>query len=86
MFVELVSEDTWNADITIDETRVFVTFHQGGNPSRKKRIPSRVALPVYLAIKQRQLQNSKMKPRYYFKIDQLDQDESDQYLKTVSKR
>lgn len=51
----MLSVDTWNANIKFDSQRVFITFHQEGNPSQVKRIPGRICLPVYLAVKQRQL-------------------------------
>lgn len=47
----MIKVDTWDADIKVDATRVFLTFHQRGNPEQKKRIPGRIPLPVYLAVK-----------------------------------
>ena len=51
----MLKEDTWNAKITFDSQRVFIQFHQEGNPFQHNRIPGRICLPVYLAIKMRQL-------------------------------
>jgi len=51
----MLKEDTWNAKITFDSQRVFIQFHQEGNPFQHKRVPGRICLPVYLAIKQRLL-------------------------------
>ncbi|XP_046649298.1 probable ATP-dependent RNA helicase spindle-E [Daphnia pulicaria] len=45
--------DTWNAKITFDSQRVFIQFHQEGNPYQSMSVPGRICLPVYLAIKQR---------------------------------
>lgn len=51
----MLKEDTWNAKITFDSQRVFLQFHQEGNPFQHKRVPGRICLPVYLAVKQKQL-------------------------------
>ena len=51
----MLREDTWNAKITFDAQRVFIQFHQEGNPALMKKLPGRICFPVYLAIKQKQL-------------------------------
>jgi len=52
----MLSDGDWNFRIKVDSTRVFVHFFQDGNASQPRRIPGRVALPVYLALKQTKLQ------------------------------
>ena len=52
LFLALLEEDTWDAHISVDAQRVFIQFHQEGNPVQQKRITSsKVCLPVYLAVK-----------------------------------
>ncbi|KAK4021219.1 hypothetical protein OUZ56_003138 [Daphnia magna] len=51
----MLKEDTWNAKITFDSQRVFIQFHQEVNTSQHKQVPGRICLPVYLAVKQKQL-------------------------------
>jgi len=53
--IEMLFNDTWNVKINFDSQRVFLTFHQEGNPAQKDKIPGRICLPVYLAVKQKQL-------------------------------
>lgn len=57
VYLEMLKEDTWNVKITFDSQRVFIQFHQEGNPAQMKKIPGRICLPVYLAVKQRMLAN-----------------------------
>ena len=70
--LEMLQEDTWNVKITFDAQRVFIQFHQEGNPSQSKKLPGRICLPVYLAIKQKQLGQN-------FTIQLLDKRVAEQY-------
>ena len=54
----MLEGDSWDAKITFDGARVFIQFHQEGNPSHARSIRGRICLPVYLAIKQRLLRNT----------------------------
>ena len=56
VFTDMLQEDTWNTRITFDSQRVFVNFHQEGNPTQLKKLPGNIGLPIYLALKQKQLQ------------------------------
>ena len=80
----MLQEDTWNAKIMFDCTRVFIQFHQEGNPLQMKKIPGRIALPVYLALKQKKLQSRKLDPRTnFYTINLMDPSDADKYLKEV---
>jgi hypothetical protein len=77
LFAELLEEDTWDAHISVDAQRVFIQFHQEGNPEQKKQITSsKVCLPVYLAVKLSKLGKK-------FKIRLTDKDEAEQYVRHV---
>ena len=62
--------------ITFDSSRVFITFHQEGNPSQNKRVPGQICLPVYLAIKQKQL-------RLTYEIQLLRKDAAERFVRRV---
>ena len=51
----MLQEDTWNCRFTFDSQRIFIQFHQEGNPTQRRKIPGRICLPVYLAVKQKQI-------------------------------
>ena len=49
-----------------------------------KKIPGRIALPVYLALKQKKLQSRKLDPRTnFYTIKLMDPSDADKYLKEV---
>ena len=74
---ELLEEDTWDANISVDAQRVFIQFHQEGNPEQKKQITSsKVCLPVYLAVKLSKLG----KP---FMIRLMEKDKAERYVRHV---
>jgi hypothetical protein len=80
----MLQEDTWNAKIMFDSTRVFIQFHQEGNPLQMKKIPGRIALPVYLALKQKKLQSRKLDPRAnFYTIKLMDPRDAEKYLQEV---
>ena len=75
-YTEMLKEDTWNARITFDVQRVFIQFHQEGNPALLKKLPGRICFPVYLAIKQKQLGMN-------YHIQLLDHDVAERYTYQV---
>ena len=74
-----MEEDTWDAFISVDDRRIFVQFHQEGNPEQKKRLTSsRICLPVYLAVKQYKLN----KP---FIIRLMDAHAAEEYVRHIER-
>ena len=51
----MLREDTWDVSFSFHSSRIFITFHQEGNSAQNKGMPGRICMPVYLAIKQKQL-------------------------------
>lgn len=72
----MLREDTWNTRITVDSQRVFIQFHQEGNPTQQKRLPGKIGLPIYLALKQKQL-------GIPFQIKLLDKRDAESYSNQV---
>lgn len=74
---EMLKEDTWNVKIHFDASRVLIQFHQEGNPAQQKKVPGRICLPVYLAVKKRLLGN-------HFQICLMDRRDAERYSNQVS--
>jgi hypothetical protein len=72
----MLKEDTWNAKIKFESQKVFIQFYQEGNSFQHNRIPGRICLPVYLAIKMRRL-------RMNYELQLLENRDAKQYNSRV---
>lgn len=70
---------TWNLSVAFEDERTYLQFRQEGNSAQRKNIPGRIAMPMYLAVKQRllrmpyqlQLMDPRIAEKYCYQVTAL---------------